>query len=531
MTQRFILILAILFSAQIISAQEDDKPITAIKQQEIFLDSMMNIRQIKNKKLTKNYTNIPDSLLKNIPDSVYIKRLKNVNSAMQVSYNEYVRNWIELYIKRNRRTPFLIGLSSYYFPIFEEILDKYQLPLELKYLPIIESALNPQARSRAGATGLWQFMYSTGKMYGLEINSYIDERKDVLKSTHAAAHFLKDMYEMYGDWILVIAGYNCGPGNVNKAIRRAGGKTNFWQIYPYLPRETRGYVPAFISALYTMNYYKKHNIKPVKIDMNIFTDTVMIDKKLHLMQVAEVLKIPFDEITELNPQYRRNIIPGNKYKKYPLRLPMKYTGTFITKADEIYKYKDSIFLTGQNIVMTPARRGKYRRGKRYKRGKRKYNYTSYRFKPTSIKGKRKLYYTVKSGDNYGFISSWYNVRVRDLKYWNNTYSNRLRLGQKLLVYVPVNKYKYYRGINKLTFNQKQALKGVKIGKKSKILFAYNKPDDKRFVWYRIRSGENLWVIAKKFPGVSGSDIKKLNRFSRRDLTTLKTGQYIKIKRK
>ncbi len=493
---------------------------TALKQQDANLDSLLHTWYVKNsiKKEKKQTNSTPDFLVSETSDSVYIERLQKLPSLFPVSYNSHVKNWIELYIKRNRRTPYLISMSDYYFPIFEEILDSYDLPLELKYLPIIESALNPRAKSRAGAVGLWQFLYSTGKMYGLEVNSYVDERKDPLKSTHAAARFLKDMYEIYGDWALVIAGYNCGPGNVNKAIRRSGGKTNYWEIYPYLPRETRGYVPAFLAAMYTMNYYSEHNIKPKKVEMNIFTDTVMVDKKLHLMQVAEVLNIPFEELIELNPQYRKYIIPGN-YKKYSLRLPVKKTSAFIASADNIYKYKDSIYFSGNQIVVKPPsfKRSSYK----------SYSHASRNFAPPSTKGKKKLFYTVKQGDTYGFIASWYNVRVSALKYWNNTYSNRLSIGQKITVWVPIKKYSYYSKINSKTIAQKQAKS--KTSSNSKTIASA--PRSKKYIWYKIKQGENLWTIAQKFPGVSDQDLKKINGFTTGDLRRLRAGQYIKIRKR
>ena len=232
------------------------------KQIEDDLDSLLNLWYIKNsvKSSDNKILILPNNEvnIKIIPDSVLIARLNAIPSLIELPYNQIIRRYIELYTKR-KSAPVLIGLTDYYFPMFEEILDKYDLPLELKYLPIIESALNPRAVSRVGATGLWQFMYGTGRMFHLEINSFVDDRRDPVKSSYAAAQFLSHLYDMYKDWTLVIAAYNCGPGNVNKAIRRAKGKRDYWDIYPYLPRETRGYVPAFIGAAYMMNYYDKHN--------------------------------------------------------------------------------------------------------------------------------------------------------------------------------------------------------------------------------------------------------------------------------
>jgi membrane-bound lytic murein transglycosylase D len=229
----------------------------------------------------------------------------------------------------------MIGLSDYYFPLFEEILDLYQLPQEFRFLPIIESALNPRAVSRVGATGLWQFMYGTGRMYKLTINSYVDERRDPIASSHAAARFIKDLYSIYKDWTLVIAAYNCGPGNVNKAIRRAGGKKNYWDIYYYLPRETRGYVPAFIAANYAYYYHKEHNIKPQPINIPLTSDTIMVNQLLHLQQVAEVIGVPINLLRDLNPQYKQDVIPA-KDRAFTLKLPADAVGPFIDKEKEIY---------------------------------------------------------------------------------------------------------------------------------------------------------------------------------------------------
>jgi membrane-bound lytic murein transglycosylase D len=499
----------------------------AIQQQSEFLDSLVNTWYVKRSYSSISDDNaqiIPEFLTDETPDSVYISRLKSLPSPIMMSYNEKVKSWIDLYISRNRRTPYLIGMSEYYFPFFEEILDKNNLPLEFKYLPIIESALNPRARSRAGAVGLWQFMYSTGKMYGLEVNSYVDERSDMIKSSNAAAHFLSDLYKVYGDWTLVLAAYNCGPGNVNKAIRRSGGKTDYWEIYPYLPKETRGYVPAFIAATYTMNFYQEHNIVAQKIDMNIFTDTVMIDRRLHLQQVSSILNIPVDQLAELNPQYKSLIIPGN-YQKYPLRLPVNDVTRFIASSEEIYKYKDSVFFaTKEAFVKAPEfAKSDYS----------SYSYSS-TYSPPSTAGKTKLAYTVKQGDTYGFISSWYNVRISDIKYWNNTYSNNLSIGQELEIWIPTSKINYYKRINAMSFSAKQELKGSPTSTGNTTTTSSNttsNPSDNSYVWYKIKSGDNLWTIAQKYQGITDADIKKLNNFTSTDVKNLREGQYIKIKKK
>ncbi|RLD75138.1 MAG: lytic transglycosylase [Bacteroidetes bacterium] len=493
------------------------------KQIEDDLDSLLNLWYVKTAiKSSDNITlKLPDSVvnIKLIPDSVLIARLNAIPSLMELPYNQIIRRYIEVYTKR-RSAPVLIGLTDYYFPMIEEILDKYDLPMELKYLPIIESALNPRAVSRAGATGLWQFMYGTGRMFHLEINSFVDERRDPVKATYAAAQFLSHLYAMYDDWTLVIAAYNCGPGNVNKAIRRAKGKRDYWDIYPYLPRETRGYVPAFIGAAYMMNYYHKHNIQPVDIKMPIMTDTIMVNKKLHLMQVAEVLNIPIERVRDLNPQYKKDIIPVT-VDPYPLRLPFEYSMMFLDKQDSVYAYKDSIFFNPKRVVITPK---KYSKSNYYSASSYNSNY-----KAPSTKNMTKLSYTVKSGDAIGLISDWYDVRISDLKYWNKIgRRNTIRVGQKLTVYVPNKKAYKYKKVNTMNLSQKNvvAYKNTQTkGVNSDFKF------DNKYVYYKIKKGESLWTIAKKYPGISNLDIMKLNKFTDREVKTLKAGQVIKIKRK
>lgn len=351
-----------------------------------------------------------------LPDSFYIKRLQSINSLIDLPYNNIVRSFIKAYTEKKRdKVEVMLGLTDYYFPMIEEILDMYQLPQELRFLPVIESALNPRAVSRAGATGLWQFMYGTGRMYNLTINSFIDERRDPIAATHAACRFLKDLYSIYGDWTLVIAAYNCGPANVNKAIRRSGGKRNYWDIYFHLPRETRGYVPAFIAASYTYYFYKEHNLQPKPITLPPVTDTIIVNNMLHLQQIAEVLDYPIELLRDLNPQYKIDIIPA-KGKSYVLRLPKEMVGPFLDKEKEIYAYKDSVFFN-QKILANPSR------------------FTaSYQHEvpPGSIR----FVYKVKEGDVLGSIAERYNVSVSQLKEWNNLYRNLIRVGQRLIIYVP-----------------------------------------------------------------------------------------------
>lgn len=343
------------------------------------------------------------------PDSVYINRLYSLPTEMELVYNPIVRSYIDMYTGRMRGSvEYFVGKSSYYFPIFEQALDKHGLPIELKYLPIIESALNPTIVSRAGATGLWQFMIGTGKMYDLEINSLVDERRDPLKSTEAAARYLKDLFNIYGDWNLVIAAYNCGPGNVNKAIKRSGGATDYWSIYPYLPKETRGYVPAFIAATYVMNYYADHNICPFEYKYTHSTDTIVVDKYLHLQQIADVLDVSIDEVRTLNPQYKKDIVPG-EFKSYLVTLPSAKATDFEVSKDSVYAYKTNEFLSHRKVVEP----------------------TGY----SSVAGNA-LRYKVRRGDNLASIARKHGVTTTQVKRWNGLKSNKLRAGQYLVVSNP-----------------------------------------------------------------------------------------------
>ena len=343
-------------------------------------------------------------------DSVYIDRLSRMPVIMEMPYNDIVRKFIDTYTGRLRsQVSFMLSACNFYMPIFEEALDAYNLPLELKYLPIIESALNPSAVSRAGASGLWQFMLSTGKLYGLESNSLVDERRDPIKATWAAARYLKDMYDIYKDWNLVIAAYNCGPGNINKAIRRANGKTDYWEIYNYLPRETRGYVPAFIAANYVMTYYCKHNICPMETNIPQATDTVLVSRNLHFQQIADICHVPLDEIKSLNPQYKRDIVPGDS-KPRALRLPTEAISTFLDNQDTIYAHRSDELFKNRRIVASVNRQGK-----------------------TSGNGNL-TYYRIRQGDTLGGIARKFGVSVRQLRRWNNLHNNRIRAGRRLKIY-------------------------------------------------------------------------------------------------
>ena len=346
-----------------------------------------------------------------LPDSVYKARLQALPCVIELPYNERVRAFILRYVKRNpKQVARMMRMSEYYFPMFEETLGRYDLPYELKNLPVIESALNPMARSHVGAAGLWQFMPGTAKLYGLEVNSLVDERMDPVKSTEAACRFLASMYAIYHDWNLVIAAYNCGAGNVNKAIRRAGGKRDFWSIYPYLPRETRNYVPIFIAANYAMNYGQEHGICKAPIEKTMLTDTIRTTRRMHLQQVSQNLNIDMNELRRLNPQYSRDILPGGT--AYALCLPAEKVGLFIDQEEAIIAYKADSLINNRRAEIDLA-------------------------KVTSINGAYRVngvtYYTIKKGDTLSGIAKKFHCTVKQLKQWNNLKSDNIREGKKLKI--------------------------------------------------------------------------------------------------
>ena len=331
------------------------------------LDSLMGLY------MSKTYLSTGDCNMKDenptFTPEEYIERLRRMPTIMEMGYNEIVQRFIDRYMGRLRHSvSFMLGAANFYVPIFEEALEAYQVPLELKYLPVIESALNPKAVSRVGATGLWQFMLGTGKQYGLEVNSLVDERRDPVRASYAAARYLRDLYRIFGDWNLVIAAYNCGPGNINKAIHRSGGLKDYWQLYPYLPAETRGYVPAFIAANYAMTYYCEHNICPMSTRLPLQTDTIVVDRDVHLEQIAAVLDLDIEMLRSLNPQYRRDIVPGTS-KKYAIRLPMADTGRFIDMQDSIYNYRTTELLTKRAVVEVNDDQPTFRSKKSVRRGR------------------------------------------------------------------------------------------------------------------------------------------------------------------
>jgi membrane-bound lytic murein transglycosylase D len=360
-------------------------------------------RLVHNYFLEKNFKiecSLEDSSRVYFSDSVYIERLQALPHVMEMTFNQVVKAQIERYARSPKNVGYMLGIgNAYYFSMFEEALNKYDLPLELRYLPVIESALNAKAKSYVGASGLWQFMPATGRIYGLELNSMVDERRDPRKSSDAAARYLSDLYKLYNDWHLVIAAYNCGPGNVAKAIRMANGKRKFWEIYPYLPSETRSYVPIFIAANYIMNFYEEHNICPAQPLLSYKTDTIMVSDRVHLKQIAETIGISFEELQFLNPQYTYDIVPGN-IKPYPLVLPFEYINSYSLNRDTILAYKPE--LIAREIKFEPSQ--------------------------GSV-----VYHTVKRGDTLGGIAKKYRVSVKNLQKWNKLKSTTIRIGQKIKI--------------------------------------------------------------------------------------------------
>ncbi len=476
------------------------------------LDSLLNNWFIRMSLEDADF-NVTDTVYSNLPDSVYKDRIGRINSVIVLPYNNIIRNHIHVYTERKLdKFRVMLGLQDFYFPIIEDVFDSYGLPVELKYMAVIESALNPNAVSRVGATGLWQFMYSTGRMYGLTINSVVDERRDPVKATHAAARYLKDLYGIYHDWILVIAAYNCGPGNVNKAIRRSGNRKDYWEIYYRLPRETRGYIPQFVAATYAMNYYKDHNIEPVAVDIPLAVDTVVVNTDIHLEQIATVLDLPLDELKALNPQYKTGLVPG-KSRPMAITLPVDRLGDFISMSDTITSYKKEQYLTTVNQTSSP---------------------TQSTYLPPDVKGKTKIIYEVKEGDNLGFISEWYNVGLSDLRYWNNIYRNTIRIGQKLAVYVDPSKAERCSQINTMSFADKQKMIGksavaVTTVESTTPALSSSSAADNSFEYYTVRYGDTVWDIAKKFSGVTATDILRLNSIS--DASKIQVGQKLKIRKK
>ena len=412
---RNLLFIALFIFSGTICAQTQTADPTTIKETTDFPETMLaDMDSLYWDWQSKNFLSIDENCVMtaenpSISDSIYIDRLSRIPSIIEMPFNEIVKKHIEAYTTRLRnKVSFILAAANFYMPLFEEALDTYDLPLELKYLPIIESALNPTALSRQRASGLWQFMLKTGKIYGLENNSLVDERRDPIKSTWAAARYLKDLYNIYKDWNLALAAYNCGPGNVNKAIRRAGGATDYWEIYPFLPKETRGYVPGFIAANYVMHYYCEHGICPMETQLPETSDTIHIHKDLNLNQVAGVCNIDIEQLRSLNPQYKKDIVPGNS-KPYILRLPNNTANQFIELQDSIYAYKANQYLTKRKTVaVNENSTGKGNTG-------------------------NATYHKIRQGDNLGKIAAKYGTTVNQLRKLNNLKGNNITAGKTLRI--------------------------------------------------------------------------------------------------
>ena len=351
-----------------------------------------------------------------LPTEVLKERLRKLNekTPFNVEYNPVLEQVIKSFLK-NRRSSLerLMSLSDYYFPMFEQEMSNQKIPLEMKYLAIIESALNPKARSRAGATGLWQFMYATGKSYGLEVNNYVDERSDPVRSTKAAAKYLNELYKIFGDWDLTLAAYNSGPGNVTKAIRRSNGKTNYWNLRPYLPRETAGYVPAFLATLYIFEYAKEHGFKPQKRANHLFqTDTIRVKQAIPFKDIAEITGMDVQDIQFFNPSYQLDVVPYVEGRNYAVRLPISEIGKFVSNEQAIYNYLNEQKAQREQVLPEVTKGEQYAGGKSTK----------------------KTVYTVKKGDNLGKIASRHGVTINNIKRWNRMKSNKVRVGQRLSIY-------------------------------------------------------------------------------------------------
>lgn len=456
-------------------------------------DSLLNLWYQSRRVRRANYELSPEigydmdsvHFTSNVPDSVFLQRLAKMNAYITLPYNETVKNYMILYSeKMPTKMRLMLGLADYYMPIFEETFNKYNMPEELKYMAVIESALNPVAVSRAGAKGIWQFMHTTAKSYGLKINSYVDERLDPVKATDAAARYLQDAYRIFGDWNLAISSYNCGSGNVNKAIRRAGGNDNFWAIYEYLPRETRGYVPAFVGAMYAFRYYKEHGLTPQDVDMPVHVDTFEIRRNLHFAQISELVGVPMDMLRELNPQYMHDMIPGNE-SPYILRLPSQYTTSFIDHQDSLYTYK-------AKELFSPATLENIRAA-------------------GSSSSSTVTTYVVKRGDYLGKIAARNHVTVAQIKSWNNLRSNTVRVGQRLKIYKGGSAPATKTSTSSSSSESKSSAASSEAG----------------FTTYTVKKGDTLYEIARRYPGVSADEIKKYNGIG----NNIRVGQKIKIPHK
>ncbi len=431
-------------------------------------------------------------LIPDFPDSIYKQRIALLDgqTPLDLDFNVYVKRYINVYTKKRReQVSRMLGLANFYFPMFEEALDRYDIPLEIKYLAIVESALNPVARSRVGATGLWQFMYATGKMNKLNVSSYIDERSDPLKSTEAACMYLSQLYRIFGDWNLVLAAYNSGPGNVSKAIRRSGGKTNYWELRPFLPRETAGYVPAFIAVNYIMNHSSDHYIYPKEIKPSYFnTDTISIKEQISLEQVASLIDMPMADLEFLNPAYRHKVIPKSpKNGYYKLMLPTEKMGLFVANEDSIYSIAKRDFEKKRTVL------------------------------PQYVEMSDRVRHKVRSGEFLGSIARKYGVSVSSIKRWNGLRSDNLRIGQRLTIHprrMPSSKTASAKSKKKNTSTTATKTKSS------------SPKADGNYNVYLVKNGDSFYSIAKSYPGISAQNIMDWNNIP--NAKRLKPGMSLKI---
>jgi len=532
-----------------------DDPIVAM------LDSLVNYQYFENSTFTTdisklNIYNFPPNFIPTYSDSVYFDRIAalNAKSPIGLIYNQDVKTFIDLYaVRKKALTARILGLAQIYFPLFEEQLDRFDMPLELKYLAVIESALIPRAKSKVGASGLWQFMYGTGKMYDLKVSSFVDDRRDPYKATIAACRHMKDLYKTYNDWLLVLAAYNSGAGNVNKAIRRSGGKMDFWQIKPYLPKETQGYVPAFIAVNYVLNYAAEHNIYPVEpAFMHYEIDTVAVKDVVSFDQISEKLGIPIADIEFLNPSYQRGIIPSTKGETYYLRLPQKYVADFINNETALYQYTTSKGIERDKLLsllknapasertfykvkngetlttisrklncsVSDLKRWNHIRKNTVRNGTRLIVYSqvntseglSLNKQPNELETEnsgpeKTIYHKVEVGEHLAIIASRYHCSVKDLIVWNDLKETTIQPGQKLIVSGPVPLDKEQKIVKKTTAKEP-------------------KQEKSKFVYYTVQAGDTLWGIANKYNGVTVNQIKKINNID--NSNQLKPGQKIKV---
>ncbi|MFN3950958.1 MAG: LysM peptidoglycan-binding domain-containing protein [Thermaurantimonas sp.] len=445
------------------------------------------------KEYNPNFSEIPDSLFEH-----RIRRL-NSQSPVRLTYNREVRQYIEMYLRKHQLVSRMMGLSQLYFPIFEEVFDKYNIPLEIKYLAMVESALNPKATSVAGAQGLWQFIYSTGKLMGLQITSYVDERNDPYKATEAAARFLRQLYKWFNDWDLALAAYNSGPGNVTKAIRRSGGKTNYWELRPFLPRETAGYVPAFIAVNYVIHYAHEHGIYPLEPAITFYDlDTVVVREPIDLRNLAAILDMPVDLLTFLNPQYRQYIVPSTDQDQYFLALPRKKWGLFVSNEDTIYAFlrENSKNLSEAAFQLKTSGDASF-----------------------ASQGDR-IIHRVRKGESLGAIARKYNVSMSDIRSWNRLKNNTIHPNQKLTIY-----RSKPAAASASTGSTTSSQQIPTISHKSPNNSSPSKSSAK-VEYYRVNPGDTLYSIARRYSGVSVEDIMAWNNI--KDARNLKSGMQLKI---